>query len=108
MERSKRTGLGERTAFARIWLVAGRTITVEGVVAAVDGGQIVLNVGGKAGIKVGDQFNVLRVTREIKDPTTGNILRRLTTAVGVIKATDVDDISAICAPISGSGFTLNS
>ncbi|HKD60943.1 MAG TPA: CsgG/HfaB family protein [Terracidiphilus sp.] len=86
--------------------VAVRTITVEGVVAAVDGGQIVLNVGGKAGIKVGDQFNVLRVTREIKDPTTGNILRRLTTAVGVIKATDVDDISAICAPISGSGFKV--
>lgn len=84
--------------------VAVRTITVEGVVAAVDGGQIILNVGGNAGIKVGDQFEVLRVTREIKDPTTGNILRRLTTTVGVVKATDVDNVSAICAPVSGSGF----
>ena len=46
--------------------VAVRTITV-GVVAAVDGGQIILNVGGNAGIKVGDQFEVLRVTREIKE-----------------------------------------
>ena len=47
-----------------------RTITVEGVVAAVEGNQIILNVGGKAGVKVGDQFNVERVTKEIKDPTT--------------------------------------
>src|SRR5207237_1240727 len=46
-----------------------RTIIVEGLVAAVDGGQIVLNVGGKNGIKVGDELNVERVTKEIKDPT---------------------------------------
>ncbi len=84
--------------------VAVRTVVVEGVVAAVDGGQVILNVGGKAGIKVGDQFDVLRVTKEIKDPATGNVLRRLTTTVGVVKATDVDDVSAICTPVSGSGF----
>ena len=84
--------------------VAVRTVVVEGVVAAVDGGQVILNVGGKAGIKVGDQFEVLRVTKEIKDPATGNVLRRLTTTVGVVKATDVDDVSAICTPVSGSGF----
>ena len=81
-----------------------RTITVEGQVAAVDSGQIIINVGAKAGVKVGDQFDVLRVTKEIKDPATGNVLRRLTTTVGVIKATDVDDVSAICTAVSGSGF----
>jgi len=83
-----------------------RTIVVEGVVAAVDSGQVILNVGTKAGIKVGDQFNVLRITREIKDPTTGAVLRRLTTTVGVVKATDVDDVSAICTPVSGSDFKV--
>ena len=81
-----------------------RSIVVEGLVAAVDSGQVILNVGAKAGVKVGDQFSVLRVTKEIKDPATGNVLRRLTTAVGVVKATDVDDVSAICTPVSGSGF----
>src|SRR5215471_11483710 len=45
-----------------------RTVKVEGLVAAVDGGQIVLNVGAKAGLKVGDQLTVERVTKEIKDP----------------------------------------
>jgi curli biogenesis system outer membrane secretion channel CsgG len=81
-----------------------RTITVEGLVAAVEGGQIILNVGAKAGIKAGDQFNVVRVTKEIKDPATGAVIRKLSTTVGVVKATDVDDTSAVCEVVSGTGF----
>ena len=81
-----------------------RTITVEGLVAAVEGGQIILNVGAKAGIKVGDQFNVVRVTKEIKDPSTGAVIRKLSSTVGVVKATDVDDASAVCEVVSGTGF----
>ena len=77
---------------------------VDGVVAAVDSGQIILNLGSDAGVKVGDQFEVVRVTKEIKDPTTGEVIRRLTTTVGIIKATDVDAKSAVCVPVSGSGF----
>ena len=84
--------------------IAVRTITVEGLIAAVEDGQIVLNVGRKAGVNVGDQLEVVRVTKEIKDPETGAVIRRLTTSVGIIKATDVDDSSAVCAPVSGSDF----
>lgn len=83
-----------------------RTIVVSGLVAAVDSGQIVLNVGAKAGLKVGDQLSVERVTREIKDPATGQVIRRMTTPVGVVRVTDVDDISAVCAAVSGSGFKV--
>ncbi|WP_157439761.1 CsgG/HfaB family protein [Terracidiphilus gabretensis] len=86
--------------------VSVRSISVEGVVAAVDSGQIILNIGKKSGVKVGDQFTVLRVTKEIKDPSTGAVLRKLTTNVGVIKATDVDDISAVCSPVSGTDFKV--
>jgi curli biogenesis system outer membrane secretion channel CsgG len=81
-----------------------RVIKVEGLVAAVDGGQIVLNVGAKTGLKVGDQMNVERVTKEIKDPSTGQVIRRLATQVGVIRITDVDDISAVGVAVSGAGF----
>ncbi|MGA3265136.1 MAG: CsgG/HfaB family protein [Terracidiphilus sp.] len=84
--------------------VSVRTITIDGLVAAVDGGQIVLNVGARAGVKVGDQLEVVRVTKEIKDPATGNVIRRLTSSIGIIKATDVDDGSAVCVPVSGSDF----
>jgi hypothetical protein len=83
-----------------------RTIKVEGLVAAVDGGHIVLNVGGKAGLKVGDQLNVERITREIKDPATGAVIRKMSSTVGVIKLTDVDDGSAIGTAVSGSGFKV--
>jgi len=83
-----------------------RTITVEGLVAAVDSGQVILNVGAKAGLKVGDQLTVSRVTREIKDPATGQVIRRMTSPVGVVRVTDVDDISSVCDPVSGSGFKV--
>ena len=83
-----------------------RTISVEGVVAAVDGGQVVLNIGGKAGLKVGDQLTVQRVTKEIKDPSSGQVIRRMTSPVGVIRLTDVDDISAVGTPVSGSDFKV--
>jgi len=81
-----------------------RTIVVEGLIAAVDGGQIILNVGSKAGVKVGDQLNVERVSREIKDPSSGKVIRRIATTVGVVKVTDVDDISAVATTVSGTGF----
>ena len=84
--------------------VSVRVITVEGLVAAVDGGQIILNVGARAGVKVGDQLTVMRVTREIKDPATGAVIRRLSTNIGVVRATDVDDGSAVCVPVLGNDF----
>ena len=83
-----------------------RTVTVAGLVAAADNGQIVLNVGGKAGLKVGDQLNVERVTSEIKEPATGQVIRRMSTPVGVIRITDVDDISAVGTAVSGTGFKV--
>ena len=76
------------------------------MVAAVDGGQVILNVGAKAGLKKGDQLTVKRITQEIKDPTTGQTLRRMTSQIGVITLTDVDDISAVGTPVSGSGFKV--
>jgi curli biogenesis system outer membrane secretion channel CsgG len=84
--------------------VSVRAIQIDGMVAAVDGGQIILNVGKKAGVNVGDQLEVVRVTKEIKDPATGAVIRRLTSTIGIVKATDVDDASAVCLPVSGTGF----
>jgi len=83
-----------------------RTITVEGLVAAVVGGQIVLNVGSGTGIKVGDQMNVERVTQIIKDPSTGQVIRRLASPVGVIRITDVDAKSAVGVVVSGTDIKV--
>jgi curli biogenesis system outer membrane secretion channel CsgG len=83
-----------------------RTIVVEGVIAAIDSGTIVLNVGSKTGIKVGDQMNVERVTKEIKDPTTGQVIRRLAAQIGIIRITDVDEKSALGVAVSGTDFKV--
>jgi len=86
--------------------LVARTISVEGVVASVDGGQIVLNIGSKAGLKVGDQLTVKRILKEVKDPETGKVIRKLTSDVGIIKLTDVDEISAVGIPVTGAGFKV--
>jgi curli biogenesis system outer membrane secretion channel CsgG len=86
--------------------LSARIIKVEGLVAAVDGEQIVLNVGAKTGIKVGDHMSVERVTSTIKDPATGAVLRKMTTKLGELEVTDVDDISAVCKPVVGTGFKV--
>ncbi len=83
-----------------------RVVVVEGLVAAVDAGSVVLNVGAKAGLKAGDQLSIERVTREIKDPATGKVIRRMSSKIGVIEVTEVDDGSAVCRIISGNNFKV--
>jgi curli biogenesis system outer membrane secretion channel CsgG len=84
-----------------------RQIVVQGLVAAVAGNQVILNVGSKAGVKVGDQLAVERMSQEIKDPATGKVIRRLTSPVGVLKIVDVDADSSVGDVVSGSGFKVS-
>ncbi len=83
-----------------------RQVVVEGLVALVEGDQVILNVGAKTGLKAGDQLSVERVTREIKDPATGQVIRRMTSKIGVVQVTEIDDISAVCKTVSGAGFKV--
>jgi hypothetical protein len=57
-------------------------------------------------LKVGDRLSLERVTHEVKDPTTGKVLRRMSSQVGVIELTDVDDISSVGKVVSGSDFKV--
>jgi curli biogenesis system outer membrane secretion channel CsgG len=86
--------------------VAQRSVSIEGLVAAVAGKQVILNVGSKAGVRVGDQLAVQRVTQEIKDPATGKVIRRLATDVGMLRVVDVDADSAGTEIVSGSDFKV--
>jgi curli biogenesis system outer membrane secretion channel CsgG len=87
--------------------VQARHVPVQGLVAAVSGSQIVLNVGTGAGVKVGDQLNVERITSEIKDPESGKVIRRMTSKVGVVRVVDVDEQSAVAEVVSGSEFQVS-
>lgn len=83
-----------------------RQIVVEGLVAAVDDGIVILNVGSDAGVSVGDRMAIERVTREIRDPVTDEILRRLSAAVGTIELIDVDAVSSIGRILAGTEFQI--
>jgi curli biogenesis system outer membrane secretion channel CsgG len=76
-------------------LPARAAMKVDGMVAEVVGSTVVLNVGTKAGVKVGDKLSVRRVTREVKDPATGQVIRVLTEKVGEVVITEADEISAV-------------
>lgn len=69
-------------------------VEIRALVADVSGGEVTINVGTGAGVKVGAEYDVMRPGREIKDPATGRVLRRTTTPVGKLKVTQADEGSA--------------
>jgi curli biogenesis system outer membrane secretion channel CsgG len=74
--------------------IALRTVVIEGLVADATNGILILNIGKRAGLKVGDRLAVSRPGREIKDPATGRVLKRITDQLGEVAITEVDDLSA--------------
>ncbi len=86
--------------------VPSTTVAIEGMVADVSDGTIIINVGKSAGVEVGMKLVVERLGREVKDPATGKVLRRLTTPVGEIQVTEVDEVSAVARILSGEGFKV--
>lgn len=73
-------------------------------VAAVDEEGIFLNSGAADGIKPGDGFFVVRVTKVITDPTTGAVLGEFTEPVGRIEVVKVADRFCVARAVQGGGF----
>ena len=69
-------------------------MAVDGMVADVSGNTLILNVGKNHGLQVGDKLKVNRTGKEIKDPATGKVLRRVDTPLGEVTITQVDDTSS--------------
>jgi curli biogenesis system outer membrane secretion channel CsgG len=71
-------------------------VMVSGLVAdAAADGTLILNVGSKAGVKVGDTLAVKRKVREVRDPATGKVIRLVEDAVGSVTITEVDEQSSV-------------
>ena len=69
-------------------------VAIKALVADVAGGEIIINVGTAGGVKVGAEYDVMRPGREVRDPATGRVLRRITTRVGTLKITSAEEQSA--------------
>jgi curli biogenesis system outer membrane secretion channel CsgG len=59
---------------ARIPQLPAKPRDIEGRVATVGTGTIVLNVGSQDGVLRGDRFEILQINGEIKDPTTKEVI----------------------------------
>lgn len=68
--------------------------TYSGVVADVSGNTLIINIGNKVGVRAGDVIQISRPVRTVKDPTTGKVLKTVTSQLGVATVTDVDADSA--------------
>jgi len=77
-------------------------LEINGLVADVTGNTLIVNVGKKAGIKVGDILDISRPVRVVKDPATGKVLKSITDKIGSATVTEVDDDYAT-ATFSGAG-----
>jgi len=64
---------------------------VEATVADVSGSSIVITAGTNDGVNTGDVFEVLRSVREVKDPTTHEVLDRITEKTGELTIVSVRD-----------------
>jgi len=68
--------------------------TYSGIVADVSGNTLIINIGNRVGVRVGDSIQISRPVRTVKDPTTGKVLKTVTNQLGSATITDVDADSA--------------
>jgi curli biogenesis system outer membrane secretion channel CsgG len=97
--------IGEATAAAvdrlRGELSAGasklptKVVAIDGLIADVSGATLILKVGAKSGVRVGQNLQVVQGGREIRDPATGKVLRRIGTLIGAVTITEVDEQSSV-------------
>jgi curli biogenesis system outer membrane secretion channel CsgG len=64
---------------------------IEATIADVSGSSIVITAGTNDGVNTGDVFEVLRSVREVKDPTTHEVLDRITEKTGELTIVSVRD-----------------
>src|SRR5579871_6373870 len=80
----------------------GRELDLDARVADVSGSTITINAGAAAGLQSGMKFTIYHKGKEIKDPTTGEVLDVQTTPLGQLTITVVRDRIAM-GTYSGSG-----
>jgi curli biogenesis system outer membrane secretion channel CsgG len=79
---------------------------VQGKIADVTGNTCIINVGKANGMASGDNLQVERVYKTVKDPTSGKVLKELTSTIAIINVTSVDPESSTGNVVKGSGVRV--
>jgi curli biogenesis system outer membrane secretion channel CsgG len=72
-----------------------KVVNVDALIADVNGNTVIINAGSRAGVKVGDKLQVKRTGREIRDPASGKVIRRVEENLGELTISEVDEASAV-------------
>ncbi|ABA23250.1 Curli production assembly/transport component CsgG [Trichormus variabilis ATCC 29413] len=80
--------------------------SVNATVADVTGNTVILNKGQSDGYRVGMKLSIERVTKQVKDPTTGKVIRSVTQPLGMIQLVDVDATSSVGKITTGGKFKV--
>ncbi|MCE5194351.1 MAG: CsgG/HfaB family protein [Nitrospiraceae bacterium] len=77
--------------------------TVKVKIADIDAGSktVILDGGSSTGISKGQTLYVVKVKKEIKSPTTGEVIKRITETVAELNVTEVDKTSATATIVKG-------
>jgi len=75
--------------------VGAKQMEIEARVASVSGTTVYITAGDTSGVRVGDQFQVSRLGKEIKDPATGEVLDQESTFIGTLTITQVREKVAV-------------
>lgn len=94
------------TAGAKLAALPPVLPTVEGIVADITGNLITINKGNESGFRSGTSVSIERVVKEVKDPQTGKVLRKVTSPVGRVELIEVKDGYSTGKIISGTGFKV--
>jgi curli biogenesis system outer membrane secretion channel CsgG len=92
------------SAAPKLTAYAGTAPNIEALIADITDGQVTINKGLAAGFVKGMKVSVERVTKQVKDPATGRVLRTVSTSVGKIELVEVNKEFAVGRILSGSGF----
>jgi hypothetical protein len=100
---------------SRIPQLPAKPREIDGRVATVGSGTVVLNVGSQDGVLRGDRFEILQINGEIKDPTTREVIDVDAVKIGEFVADGVREktstgayggqpLSAAYVTASGKGY----
>jgi curli biogenesis system outer membrane secretion channel CsgG len=71
--------------------IARRAVDVEAKIADISGNKVYLAAGANEGVSQCDRFEISRIIKEIKDPSTGEVLDLQTEKVGELMVMEVRD-----------------
>lgn len=80
---------------------------VEGVIAQAVGSKIYINIGSDAGVRVGDEFDIVSRTVVIKDPISGQVIGEEREVVGRLRVVSVQTKMATCSLLEGKAEQKN-